>query len=1573
MKGFHGMLKKNEIIALLTLVCCAFGVAAQDYRLTLNIVLDTDPAVQSEAPLSVKKPSDPVRIDWIEMQGVGLQIPKATPHDAHIYYSRTPNGGDTSKYTRINIMDTGTASMTPNVNKKYIRFVPEANNIGAGAYYCIIAYVADSVTFYSNYFELKVASPNAPILKDPKGLMGSIKEINELTPVFSWDPVEGVPYYHVVLSDEQLPFDSIITGGEIKLDLSIVWQAITPNTRITYGAPDPSNTITASPPPLSPGKEYSWLVFNNYGNHTAFSDGNAFDVPGAFRIRGDTLKTPRVVSPINNTEESGDKITFSWTDLDDRANSYLVNLFFNTTPQDLGVGELNQLDANASASMLVWETTVSRGAGNILSVDLLNAKGTLTGGNYVWRVYALDSRGAATTGDISKGAFKYAGVSSGKVAIKTFELVAGEESGIGYVELKSEVISGPMQAPLAFYTLADGYLERDFPEGTYRITAVKDGYNAQTVTFSVTGGSTTPVRIYMRRPDAVIYGRVAGPDNAAVNLAKVTAVSEWGDTVAAMTNGSGNFTLNCRAADWTVTIEKAGYRVPRSKDTTLRQGDNVNIGTIYLERNPNTLSGVVRNSTGVPVIGAKVRVLREGVLVEELASTPQNGAYSFALMSGTYTLTAEKPGFAMYSRTVNLTGSRNQDITIADSAALINGVVIGERWKSQRFGGGDDYDYAPIPNAKVTFISVVSSSSERPDTFTVTSDATFGKFSLSVSGGKTFKVMAEASGFVDISGSTAPTITTKADSTITFNDTLRALAMIKGNVTGDAVADVDIIVYDTSKNMVAASTKSSNDGSFEIRNIPDGNYIINAGKSEYYLSKDGFNDGLNVDNGRPEPSFYTLTMLSGNKTITWNVTGYNGRGSIKVTSPLNKTIPFSRGTVAVLESVGPGDYIIEAVAEADTTLLQLSYNKFRVESEDSFTSEVRFPLSHRSADSLARGGGGGVTVKIAWVGSWSSDVKKSELFYRSEGSAQYSVQPSQSDDKFSFAVTPDRDGCDLQYYFRVYLENGDIYGSAKQIFTSYVKPSANIISRIDVEPGSSGDTLYMPSSYAAPFAFKAFYSDQFIPFGESVNFGSVAWSVVGSGASVSGSGRNATLTTGAQKSDFVLRAVLTPSSGYTLKNGKARDTVAIPVNVTGSRLKGVAVIRNGGSGPVSNTEKTSFRVEASDTTGKSVTVSPLWSITPETAGKVGVDGLFQPKPDFFGVVRVYAEVGGKRAEYAEAGAGLPGLSVNYPLRNKTVEDTASTHRGLRLAFPVNSIPSGESVELHAVIHSTSGDLKNSVHRGSGGFRMADSLSYDVEFSRVNVVDSVVSIIIDVPAHLRQDAAKAPDNFKVARWYPDSLKWITLPSSEVISGGAAVAAKLSRDAKDSHINANRNNGKLGKKAKMLMKSAAGKAKSDVGAASESQLYASARYAVVIQSSKLSVDLAVSPNPFSPYIRPFREYGRYYASRSVVPPGTCIRVSIEAPESSVRSLKVHVYNATGKRVWAVDKFNAEVGENRIWWDGRTTSREEMWDDESFLEKNRDKGRMCRNGRYFVTVIVTDIEGRQQRAMKPLVLMK
>jgi hypothetical protein len=905
----------------------------------------------------------------------------------------------------------------------------------------------------------------------------------------------------------------------------------------------------------------------------------------------------------------------------------------------------------------------------------------------------------------------------------------------------------------------------------------------------------------------------------------------------------------------------------------------------------------------------------------------------------------------MFSRSgIALTGSLRQDAVIRGNAAVINGTLIGKSWS------GSGYLYAAIPNARITFTNV----NDAADSLTVAADATFGKFSISVDGEKRYRIRSEAGGFVNIAGRGLPSVTTQANNTVTINDTLQALARISGTaMSGSAPAgDVDVIVYNAAAGSIAASSKSSQNGLFEVRGIPDGDYSVNAGKAGYYL--DGEPRGLKVESGRPTPGEFSLAMRAGDKSIAWNVGGgFSGSGSIKVISPLNKIIPFNTaaGAAPKIDGVGPGEYIMEAAAESDQSLLQLSYRKFTIAgSARDVTQNIDFPLSHASNNSITLADG---RYTFTVVQKFDVNIDSLKLFYRSEGSVRYDSAVVR-DGKMDVSFAPARDGCDLQYYFRVYVGRGDgtydIYGSEKQIFRSYVNPSRSDISRIGVSPGPSSDTLFLPSSYEAAFTFNAFYSSLYLPIDSlaaAAMGANVSWAIEGASGGArlsSGSGRRVTLATGSGGA-FVLTVRLAAGSDYSITGA---DNISIPVRVTGKPLARLAVDWNedAAADAITSSQRANFSVRAFDSSGRAVAVSPAWSITPANAGEISSGGTFTPWSKFFGTVRVHAEADGKKAEYAGE-SDRPGLRVAYVLRNKA--DTAH-YKGLRLGFKEGSVTAGESAEFQAGVS----EVKNNVFKGGGDYMLADT-AYELTVTRLNRLSAANDIVImlDIPEHLKRDAAKKTDGFKIARWYPDSLKWVVLPSSEV-SGGVA-RARLNAGAKDADNDKaaaakSKANKKLSKK---------GGASKESAAAPASEVHAFARYALVSKTEGLSVNVSVSPNPFSPYIRPVRTHG------SDAPGGTCIKVRIETSDY-VPSLKAHIYNAAGTRVWAVEVQNANVGENNIWWDGRTTGREEMWN-ENFLEQNKNKGKMCRNGRYFVTVIVKDVKNREKRVMKPIVLMK
>ncbi len=1465
-----------------------------------------------EAPIGAKPASQVLWVKWTGVSRNPLDPTYLAPDSGRIYFDRSPGGGKLSNYrykVTVPAVDSVSKQVLDNVYfresplKRGTAFRPaDQKDMGIGVFYCVVAWPMQHDTLVSNEFQVIVESPNPVKWKSPSG------SISNLTPTFTWDANPGVPYYHVILSDQPIAVDS--SSGTINVSgLSVVWQAITPNTQITYGTPDPSKTLTATPPPFSPGKRYTWIVLNNYGNHVAFSSPKVSLPVGEFRVSGVPLKKPVNTYPVKQklTTVSNPTFDFKWTNIDTLANSYRVNMYMWSEIQGMG------------GYMLVWETTVTNSAKK--STDTLkaniNAAATLTGGRYLWNVIALDNKGAGTAGDTSS--FEYA-APAGTMNICTREkmtVVQGSAtqkviSPVGLVEVKVEVIQGPMEAPLAFYTDLDGNLSRSRPVGTYRVTAVKSGFEQSSKTVVITDKGVSNDTLYLTRPEATMYGKVSDKGGKPVNLASVIALSEYGDSIQGFTDALGNFSLNCKGADWTYRVEKAGYKSSTPVKITLTSGQNYSCGTTVIEENPYILSGIVKNSDGDAIIGVKLKLMKDGVTMDEVPSTPQSGAFSFSVPTGTYTIIAEKAGFSSYNSSLIISGSRTLNITLSPGAALVNGSIVGETWVGTQFLS------AAIPSARVKFTDVSSPS----DTFVATSDATFGQFSLSLPGNRTFLVSSSAPGYSNTGD--GDTIVTVPKSTISFQDTLRSLAVISGKVKmmdGTAEGNVNIVVYDAVQNKIIATTKSLLDGYYEIKGIPDGVYEIKAGRDGLFLDSLFPGKSLLVADGKPEPASHNLFMSPGSKTLKFQINGYSGSGSIKILSPVVKTVAFKDS----LTSAGPGVYNIEADAVADS-IIDLSYRSFTLaDTVISHSELISFPVVHISADTL-KPVAGQVTLKI----KSAIQLDSAAVFFRNEGVLNYSsLKNSSPDSVYQFLVTPGKDGCKLFYYFKAY-KGKDVYGYSKQLFNTFVKPDSTVVSRFEIIPASSDESLILPASYSAAFEVRAFYSSSFIPF-TNLKPDGITWSLSNaSGCRIEtlNSGLGVTVKTSSSSiNEPVLLIATVDTSKIKIASGiSKRDTVKFLVS--GSELHTISVERIDFKAPnpvtTSGYDVAEFRAIGKDAAGNEVAISPQWSIQPSSAGTISKTGSFKPARNFVGRVRVIASNGIVSGEYQAQNKALgileAGLCVLHMLSHKATADTSGNLKGMRVIFPPNAIGEGDFGLLDVSLP----DMRNQMKRGYGERRMVDSIAYDItQLSNISLNLSVDSIrlILDIPEKMRKEAALGTKQFWIARWNDDSLKWVSLPNSKISSDGKTVSAGLT------HFS---------------------------------------RYAIVSQPGELEGSLSVSPNPFSPYIRPVKEYG------ADAPFGTCIKFRIEAPEERVPNVKMHIYTATGQRVWAVEMLNVAVGEHRVWWNGKTNNREEVWNPE-LPDGGITYGSMCRNGRYFVMIVIRDIKGKEVKYMKPVVLMK
>ncbi len=1537
--------------------------------------------VLSEFPLAPIAPDDEV---WMKWTGFSSDPITFVPDSAKIYYSKDPGGSVIENYTdsiTVFIRDSsfvGTnaegdslfdyvyqqnMAIPGEIPMRGSKFSPsDQPNMEPGTYYYIAGWRGKvglpmqrrDTVLVSNELTMIVRSDAVVEPTEP----ASGDTITDLTPTFHWKRNPGVPYYHIIVSDEEIDATEITNLDSV--ELSIVWQAITSNTFITYGAPDPSGTITADPPPISPEMEYSWAVINNYGNHPALSVGIPY--PSTFVVAGKKLNKPINVSP-----GDGDTVLaapdaplhLTWTNLDTNANTYQVYVYVASNIEGV------------NAQLVVWNTEVTAGnfSGDTASIAV-DAFQTFTNNKYTWRVIAVDRKGAGTAGELSE--FQYRGMRQGHLVVRAREKIrTGDttyiESPVSLAEVEVEVLDGSMEAPLLFYTDNNGVLKRDRPVGEYRLTIRKDGFLPATRTVAVTydqltGPETTMVTMYIDRPDATIYGKVVDEAGEPIDLARVFAVSDYGDTISDECDASGNFVLSCSQADWNVWATKKGYVSSVPRDVSVNFGQSVNFGLVSIKRNPLSLSGVVRNTDGEAVLGATVRLSKDGKLVEAVPSTPQSGVFSFQVSPGEYVLEVSKIGFESRRLDIAVLSSKQITVNMSPGAALVQGYIYGEYWSNN-----DSLIRGPITDARVLLIDTAATP---PDTIESSTGSTYGDFQMSIGLNKDYVLRGFAAGYHAVR--TPKSIRAQRDSTFTLSDTLKAYARISGTTKdsagGTAVGHVSIAIVDQNDGSVVATGKSDAQGSFEIRGIPDGALVISAGKEGYtvdrtllwYGDNARFNDtSLLVDNGRvlhsPENEpirNISIHLVPGTKTLSWTArTGTLDitEASVKVSTPFQKRIRIDE----MLNGVGMGTYVLGIDAD-DEALVDLSRHTTIVSDAhpDTVYDEVSLPILHRSpGDSLHTNATGTVELSVYVLGA-STTPDTLLLHYKDIASDAFSAMAptaapaSGTDPKtgeqamvYRFTPIPPRDGSTMQYYFSARIGH-DEYGTPQETHAVYIHPDMSLLSRVEIVP-SAQDTLVLSGDSHTRFSVRGYYGSNYVPATDLVD-GDVSWRLVGAvGCSLNEKGR--------KTADGVSVTLIAPAEGASafslvadIRNDRmsprAEDTAGVVIRVTNAVLDTILVEQI--SGPAFLTtpknEQAAFSAVGIDKNGTPVTISPVWEINPSAAADsiLAQQGILFPHPNFAGYARIQARVGtivGEFNQQHKDKVNKSGIQVVH--RISMTRDTVTNGTGCTIALPDSSTGSLNDVELKMGIPILETRIEQRVGKyaiiGNAYDITVESKSrrgYEISYTEEN--PKSITLQMRIPEAYLSDAAAGTGEFLVGYWNDDSLQWTIMPDCELSEDKQSLIGTVK------HLS---------------------------------------RYAILFRqtSGQSKETWSIIPNPFSPYIKPVPEHGRT-ARR-----GTLIEITPKTETPTV-DITLDVYTTTGERVLTTTEPQVESNRTyQFWWRGVTesdgyadTDRTSTTDEKVFEIRGNT---LLRNGRYFMVLTIHDRRNKPERYMRPIVILK
>jgi hypothetical protein len=1528
------MIKPGFFLAVFMLITYAFAQQSTPYLLT-------------QFPKAAKDAHDPDTVAWT---GIARPLPGiSAPDSGFVYFDRSPGGSKIDNYRYkvekffIDTQSNGSMIVQDNiylpgkVPQRKIVFRPvDQKNMGYGLFYYIVGFktkiLGKDTTFVSNELELIVESPNPVIAKSP------LDSISELTPVFQWETNPGVPYYHVILSDEALSIDTV--NGKMNISgLSISWQAITPFTQITYGTPDPSGTLTSTPPPLSPGKTYFWAVLNNYKNNILYTSSKV-GLPLSFTIKGLPMVKAKNISPKNVVLTSGvdSVVTFKWTHLDPRANTYRVYLYI--------ASDIQQVDAK----MIAWSGEVTAGtfvgANGVLDTTdtgslTINARSILSKNKYTWKAFAIDNKGASMAGDTST--FQYTDPATGQLLLYTREKIISTvitETGtykdtalspVTMVQMQVDVVNGSQEAPLLFYTDLDGNLNRQRPSGTYRISAQKSGFEPLTKTIRLDSGAVIIDTFYLKRPDATIFGKVVDKTEIGINVATVFAVSDRNDTVGAQTDVLGSFIVNCSEGNWRIFAQKTGYVTSIPKQVQVTFGQSVSFGNIMLTMNPFSVSAKVTNEKSEPILGANVKIVREGIVVDEIPSTPQNGTVSFSLSSGTYSIIASKIGFESFSKELEVSNSMQLSVVMASGAALIKGSVIGATWiDGKRI-------FAPITKASIIFVDTTVMPGK---TFTAISDATYGDYGVSVSGNRRFKSIASANGFITKTETMSDS--TKSGTTLLYNDTLQSLGMVTGMVTisGEktVVDNATVSLLNSTTNKIIASAISQGNGYFEVRDIPDGIYYVKAGAQGFFMDSVRAGDTIYASSGKTtiqgasDGARLTVYMSPGKKTVTWVVSnGADSTATISIQSPLQKIIRYGQS----LTNAGHGDYIVSVNGIAPS-IIDLAYHQFTVlPAESLHIDSVDLPVSNTTEDSLSIDRD---SVRLTLTSTKTLD--SAVVYYRDVTTPGFlSIARKDSGSTFSFAVRPLKDGSMFNYYFTAY-RGKDIYGYSSETFFSYVKPDTTRLSKLEIIPGSS-DTSLIGAKSEIRVSFQGYFGSTFIP--ASIRDSSaLIWKLIDAPNGtvfLDSIGSGVAFITGSDSSKIPMKLMLTiDTSKQKTMPGVTGKTLYYTVTDKPMTSLRIRRIDAGSQNPITTSElsKAEFIAEGMDASGRALLVSPTWSFSPSRAGTLNTFGVFSPKKNFAGKVRVYGQANGLSGEYNADGSNelLFGLEVKHQILASAQPDTVSNLRGCMVVLP-DSIVSNEKSGLLQISMPL---LQNRLEQISGAFTVTGSSFEIKEETGVNFQlkgEDSIHLVLAIPEASIKNTTGEKRTFCIGYWNKDSLHWTMLTNSQVDLDAKTVSANIS------HFS---------------------------------------RYAVLVQTTSFTSTLSILPNPFSPDKRASDYPSLLSRLGTNSPKGTCISFTPEVSDATIQQIRIAIYNIVGEQVAKVIMENgSKIVEHHLWWDGRSTGRgTATWD---LLKKcsQDENGRimegqaMCRNGRYFVVLTIRDDSGKEKNFMKQVILIK
>ncbi len=491
-------------------------------------------------------------------------------------------------------------------------------------------------------------------------------------------------------------------------------------------------------------------------------------------------------------------------------------------------------------------------------------------------------------------------------------------------------------------TTTDGSGRYSFPGiavTSYTLTAQASGYQGQSTTATVGGGSTTTKNFALTGQATQLSGTVTDASTGKP-IAGATVSAGSGSAV---TDAGGAYTISGLApGTYTATATASGY-ASQSASVTLTTGSTTT-QNFALAPNPGTITGTVTDAgTAAPIAGATISYSGGST------STDGSGAYTLAnVAEGSYTVTAGATGYASQSRTVTVGpgATATQNFALTGQTTRLSGTVT------------DASTSKPIAGATVS-----------AGTGSAVTDAG-GAYAISGLAPGTYTATATASGYASQSAS----VTLTAGNTTTQNF---VLAPNPGTITGTVTdAGTGAPIAGATVSYSGGSTSTDGSGAYTLANVAEGSYSVTASATGYASQS----RTVTLGPGATATQNFALTRPNG--AITGTVT------SAASGSPIGgATVSYSGGSTTTngsgqytLSNVAPGTYSVSASAAGYSSQSQ----SVTVGSGQTATANFALRLAPLFSDGFESGTlsnwttSSGLTVQTATVHSGT---------YAAEGSA----------------------------------------------------------------------------------------------------------------------------------------------------------------------------------------------------------------------------------------------------------------------------------------------------------------------------------------------------------------------------------------------------------------------------------------------------------------------------------------------------------------------------------------------------------------------------------------------------------